>query len=319
MFGELYSGTVNAITQGVNAARNRQLQWSSMLANQQFNAEEAAKARAAQEALYRDYLSPQGKLASIKAAGLSPALMFSSGGGISGTMPSANQASSSATVSGAMPGIANFAFNEVEQQKQMQEAEKIKVETERLTKETQLIEEEIKKTKGEIALQAWSERQVFTISDSQLKSIEESHTWGWSEGSSKTEGKSDSNSETSGWNVGADVDILNLIPGGKVIKTLKRGLPSITEEKGGAGLGLHGGKNEGKSTSSSTSSGSSSSESESGGDSKGETNSESHSRQVLVWPKIVDGKQTGLYMVVLTGDYNNVGIDLRSQPFQWKK
>lgn len=318
MWGEIFSGLFNVVNQDIQAQKNRDLQWQSMLAQQQFNAEEAAKARAAQETMYRDYLSPQGKLASIKAAGLSPALMFSSGGGISGTMPSANQASSSAMASGAMPGVANFGFNEVEQQKQLQEAEKIQAETERLTKETQLIEEEIKKTQGEIALQAWSERQIFTISDSQLKAIEESHAWGWSDSTSKSEGKSDSSSETSGWHVGADVDILGLIPGGKAAKAIGKVAKGATKaaEKVGGGLGLNGGTTDGTSTSSSTSSGSSESHSKQGSDSWGNTNSESHSRQVLTWPKIVDGKPAGLYMVVLTGDYSNIGIDIREKPFK---
>ena len=44
-------------------------------------------------------------------------------------------------VSGAMPGVANFGFNEIEQQKQLQEAQKIQAETDRLIKETNLIEE----------------------------------------------------------------------------------------------------------------------------------------------------------------------------------
>ena len=320
MVGEIFSGLFNVINQDVQAQRNRDFQWQSMLAQQQFNAEEAAKARAAQEAMYKNYLSPQGKLASIKAAGLSPALMFSSGGGISGTMPSASQASSSAMASGAMPGVANFGFNEIEQQKQLQEAEKIAAETDRLTKETQLIEEEIKKTQGEIALQAWSERQVFTISDSQLEAIENSHTWGWSKGESTGESKQESNSQNSGWTIGADVDVLNLIPGGKFVDKVTKGVKTVTrtvtEDKGGAGLGVKGGKTEGTSSSNGTSKSSSNSESKQGGDSHGETNSESHTRQVLTWPKIVDGKPAGLYMVVLTGDYSNIGIDLREKPFK---
>ncbi|MGN0765958.1 MAG: hypothetical protein ACI4MO_05725 [Christensenellales bacterium] len=240
--------------------------------------------------------------------------MFSSGGGISGTMPSTSQASSSAMVSGAMPGVANFGFNEIEQQKQLQEAQKIQAETDRLIKETNLIEEQIKKTQGEIALQAWSERQVFTISDSQLEAIEESRKWGWSDSTSKSESKGESNSENSGWKAGADVDILGMIPGGKAAKGIAKAAKGAV--KTGGGLGVNGGYSSGTSTSSSTGSSSSESHSKEGGYSQGETHSESHSRQVLAWPKIVDGKPAGLYMVVLEGDYSNISIDLREKPFK---
>lgn len=316
MVGEIFSGLFNVVNQDVQAQKNRDLQWQSMLAQKQFNAKKAYKTRAAQETMYKDYLSPQGKLASIKAAGLSPALMFSSGGGISGTMPSASQASSSAMASGAMPGVANFGFNEIEQQKQIQEAKKIQAETERLAKETKLIEEEIKKTQGEIVLQAWSERQIFTISDSQLEAIEESRKWGWSDSTSKSESKGDSSSENSGWNAGADVDILSFLPGGKAAKGIAKGAAAAIGKKVGGGAGIKGGYTSGTSTSSSTGSSSGESHSKEGGYSEGETHSENHTRQVLAWPKIVDGKPAGLYMVVLTGDYSNIGIDMREKPFK---
>lgn len=316
MVGETFSGLFNVVNQDVQAQKNRDFQWQSLLAQQQFNAAEAEKARAAQETMYRDYLSPKGKLASIKAAGLSPALMFSSGGGISGTMPSASQASSSAMASGAMPGAVNFGFNEIEQQKQLQEAQKIQAETDRLTKETNLIEEQIKKTQGEIALQAWSERQVFTISDSQLKAIEESRKWGWSDSTSKGESKGGSSSENSGWKIGVDVDILSLLPGGKAAKGIAKGAAAAAGKKVGGGAGIDGGYTSGTSTSSSTGSSSSESHSKEGGYSQGETNSESHTRQIMAWPKIVDGKPAGLYMVILEGDYNNISIDLREKPFK---
>ena len=41
----------------------------------------------------------------------------------------------------------------------------------KLAEEITLAQQEIIKTKGEIALQGWSQRQLMTISDSELKSI----------------------------------------------------------------------------------------------------------------------------------------------------
>lgn len=290
----------------------------------QYNTDAATMAYERQKALYNQYMTPEAQLMMLQKAGLSPALMYAKGGSSGASMPNVQQAAGTGLPGTGLPSVTALGMNSTlaQEMKALQESEKIESELERVTAETDKIRAEIEKTKGETALQAWSQRQIFTISDSQLKAIEESHTWGWSDSTSKNEGKSDSNSKNNGWNIGADVDILNLIPGGKFIDKVTKGARTVTrtvtEGKGGAGLGLKGGKTEGTSTSSSTSSGSSESHAKQGGDSWGNTESESHSRQVLTWPKIVDGKTAGLYMVVLTGDYSNIGIDLRSEPFNWK-
>lgn len=312
-----------SIQQGYNE-RNLGLQnyYNKELMNLQnaYNRDAAETAYRRQIAMTEAYSTPEAQLKMLQAAGLSPALMYGKGGASGVSVPNVQQAHPTSLPSTGLPSTTALGMNSTlaQEMKTLQETEKIESEMDKLTAETDKIHAEIEKTRGETALQAWSQRQIFTISDSQLEAIEESHKWGWSDSTSKGESKGDSNSQNSGWSIGADVDILGLIPGGKFVETVKKGMRTVTEDKGGAGLGIKGGKTEGKTTSSSKGSSSSESHSKEGGDSKGETHSSSHSRQVLTWPKIVDGKPAGLYMVVLTGDYSNIGIDLRSLPFNWK-
>lgn len=286
-----------------------------------YNTDAATMAYERQKALYNQYMTPEAQLMMLKKAGLSPALMYAKGGSSGASMPNVQQAAGTGLPGTGLPSVTALGMSSTlaQEMKALQESEKIESEMDKVTAETDKLHAEIEKTKGETALQAWSQRQIFTISDSQLEAIEESRKWGWSDSTSKSESKGDSNSENSGWKVGADVDILSFIPGGKAAKGIAKGAAEAIGKKAGGGAGLNGGYTSGTSTSSSTGSSSSESHSKEGGYSQGETHSESHSRQVLTWPKIVDGKPAGLYMVVLTGDYNNIGIDLRSQPFNWER
>ncbi len=336
IFAALISGAIAAVSANKTNEQNKQTYLDVQQKSHQLNEQSADAADARTRALYSDLESPAAKVGQLKSAGLSPGLIYGGGGSIgTGQVASGAQAAPATganlvqgmDISGILGGLASaigastnarkapseIKVNEA-QAKQMQE------QTKKLEEETKYVKTQIEETKGHIALQAWEQRQVFTISDSQLKSIEESHTWGWSDSTSKSEGKSDSNSKNSGWSIGADVDVLNLIPGGKFIDKVTKGARTITrtvtEDKGGAGLGLKGGKTEGTSTSSSTSSSNGESHSKQGGDSHSETNSESHTRQVMAWPKIVEGEHKGLYMVILNGDYSKIAIDLSEIPFQ---
>lgn len=311
------------IQQGYNRANmnyQNYLNEKLMGLQNKYNTDAATMTYARQKALYNQYMTPEAQLMMLQKAGLSPALMYAKGGSSGASMPNVQQAAGTGLPGTGLPSVTALGMSSTlaQEMKALQESEKIESELEKVTAETDKIRAEIEKTKGETALQAWSQRQIFTISDSQLEAIEESHKWGWSNSTSKSESKGDSNSKNSGWSVGADVDVISLIPGGKFVEKVTKGMRTVTEDKGGAGLGIKGGKTEGTSTSSSTGSSSSESHSKEGGDSQGETHSESHSRQVLAWPKIVDGKPAGLYMVVLEGDYSNISIDLRQQPFDWK-
>lgn len=331
MISQMVNWGLNQASMGIQQDYNRAnmnyqnyLNRELMGLQNKYNTDAATMAYERQKALYNQYMTPEAQLMMLQKAGLSPALMYAKGGSSGASMPNVQQAHPTGLPSTGLPSVTALGMSNTlaQEMKALQESEKIETEMDRMTAETDKIRAEIEKTKGETALQAWSERQVFTISDSQLEAIEESRKWGWSDSTSKSESKGDSNSKNNGWSIGADVDVLNLIPGGKFIDKVTKGAKTttrtVTEDKGGAGLGLKGGKTEGTSTSSSTGSSSSESHSKEGGYSQGETHSESHSRQVLTWPKIVDGKPAGLYMVVLTGDYSNVGIDLRSQPFESK-
>ncbi len=334
IFAAIISGAIAAVSANKTNEQNKQTYLDVQQKSHELNEQSADAADTRTRALYSDLESPAAKVGQLKSAGLSPGLMYGGGGSIgTGQVASGAQAAPATganlvqgmDISGILGGIASaigastnarkapseIKVNEA-QAKQMQE------QTKKLEEETKYVKTQIEETKGHIALQAWEQRQVFTISDSQLEAIEESRKWGWSDSTSKSESKGDSSSENSGWKAGADVDVLSFIPGGKAAKGIAKGAAAAAGKKLGGGLGIDGGYTSGSSTSSSTGSSSSESHSKEGGYSQGETHSESHTRQVLTWPKIVDGKPAGLYMVVLEGDYSNIGIDLRQRPFDWK-
>lgn len=332
----LISGVIAAVSAKKTNEQSKQTYLDVQQKSHELNEQSADAADTRTRALYSDLESPEAKVRQLKSAGLSPGLMYGGGGSIGTGQVSPGAQAAPATganlvqgmdISGILGGLASAIGASTNARKAPSEikvneaqTKQIQEQTKKLEKETEYVKTQIEETKGHIALQAWEQRQVFTISDSQLKSIEDSHTWGWSKGDSTSESKEESSSSNNGWNIGADVDILNLIPGGKFIDKVTKGAKNITrtvtEDKGGAGLGIKGGKTEGTSTSSGTSKSSGNSESKQGGDSHGETNSESHTRQVMAWPKMVEGEHKGLYMVILNGDYSDIAIDLSEIPFQ---
>ena len=332
IFAAIISGAIAAVSANKTNEQNKQTYLDVQQKSHQLNEQSADAADTRTRALYSDLESPAAKVGQLKSAGLSPGLMYGGGGSIgTGQVASGAQAAPATganlvqgmDISGILGGLASAISASTNARKAPSEinvneaqAKQMQEQTKKLEKETEYVKTQIEETKGHIALQAWEQRQVFTISDSQLKSIEESHKWGWSDSTSKGESKGESNSSNSGWKAGADVDILSFIPGGKAAKGIAKGAAAAVGKKVGGGLGLDGGYTSGNSTSSSTGSSSSESHSKEGGDSHGETNSESHTRQVMAWPKIVEGEHKGLYMVILNGDYSKIAIDLSEIPFQ---
>lgn len=339
IFAALISGLIAAYSAKKTNEENKQTYLDVQKQSHSLNEESAEAADTRTRALYNDLESPAAKVGQLKSAGLSPGLMYGGGGSIgTGQVAPGAQASPAMgaslvqgmDISGILSGLASAMTAGTTAQKSKSEIDKneaetkqIQEQTKKLAQETELVKEEVEKTKGEIVLQAWSERQVFTITDAQADSLEDSKTWswGWSKGGSKSESNTESSGVTTEGGGGMNVDILDFIPGGKAKKvitkaekTAKKATQTFSEERGSGNIGIHG--NGGKSVSSSTgkSSGSSWSESnsKSEGKSHGESNSESHSRQILLWPKIEDGKQNGFYGVFLTGNYDKIAVDVRN-------
>lgn len=335
----LISGVIAAVSAKKTNEQNKQTYLDVQQQSHKLNEQSADAADTRTRALYSDLESPEAKIGQLKSAGLSPGLMYGGGGSI-GTgqvSPGAQAAPAMGAslvqgmdISGILGGLASAIGASTNARKAPSEikvneaqAKQIQEQTKKLSKETELVKEEVIKTKGEIALQAWSERQVFTITDEQADSIMDSKTWswGWSEGGSKSEGNTESSGVTTEGGGGMNIDILDFWPGlgkakkvlTKTEKTARKATQTFSEEKGSGNVGIHGngGKSVNSSTGKSSSTSWSESDSESGGESHSESHSESHTRQILTWPKIVDGEQKGLYGVFLTGNYEDIAVDIR--------
>ena len=81
----------------------------------------------------------------------------------------------------------------------------------KLGEEITEVKERVKNIVGERALQGWAQRQLMTISDSELKSYSEGAGWtkGWSEGSSQgtSQGTSSGKSEQGGGSLGTKIGV----------------------------------------------------------------------------------------------------------------
>ena len=146
------------------------------------------------------------------------------------------------------------------------------------------VKERVKNIIGERALQGWSQRQLMTISDSELKSYSEGAGWtkGWSEGTSQ------GTSQSEGKQFGGSVGVKVLGNGGNISGNY--------------------GYNESESQNTSESK----SENKGANTSKSETTSTGGTRNVVVWPKYNEkGELEHLYMVILNGDYKNISMEFR--------
>ena len=170
----------------------------------------------------------------------------------------------------------------------------------KLGEEITEVKERIKNIVGERALQGWAQRQLMTISDSELKSYSEGKGWtkGWSEGSSQ--GTSQGTSQSDGKQYGGSIG------GSYGVKVLGNGTNY------GGNISGNYGYNKSESQNSSQNTSESRSEDKGGNTSTSTTTSTSGSRNVVVWPKYdKNGNLEFIYMYVLTGDYKNISTEFR--------
>ena len=266
-----------------------------------YNERAAKNADARTRALFTDLYSPEAKVKQLKKAGLSVGMMYGQGGasGTSSTQGAqgagaGNQQAAHVDLSKQLElGMMQAQIKALEAGANKDDADAKNKEQDRLLKEQQTlklteeiteVKERVKNIVGERALQGWSQRQLMTISDNELKSYSEGAGWtkGWSEGTSQ--GTSQSEGKQFGGSVG--VKILG---------------------KGGNISGNYG-------YNSSESQNSSESKSENAGENKSrsETTSTGGTRNVVVWPKYDEkGNLEHLYMVILNGDYKNISMEFR--------
>ena len=170
----------------------------------------------------------------------------------------------------------------------------------KLAEEVTEVKANVARIEGETALQGWAQRQLMTISDSELKSYSEGKGWtkGWSEGSSQ--GTSQGTSHSDGKQFGGSIG------GSYGVKVLGNGTNF------GGNISGNYGYNKSESQNSSQNTSESRSEDRGANTSKSETTSTSGSRNVVVWPKYdKNGNLEYIYMYVLTGDYKNISTEFR--------
>ena len=263
----------------------------------------ADSADARTRALFKDLYSPEAKVKQLKNAGLSVGLMYGQGGAGGTTSTAGAMGQGAGAQQGKQPlGIlqnAEIGLMAAQAKKLNAEADNLIQDTDKKEKETLKLAEEIAKIKqevinleGEKALQGWSQRQLMTISDSELNSYSEGKGWskGWSEGSSQ--GTSQGTSQSEGKQFGGSVGVKLLGNGGNISGNY--------------------GYNESESQNSSQNTSESKSENKGGNTSTSTTTSTSGSRNVVVWPKYdKNGNLEYIYMYVLTGDYKNISAEFR--------
>ena len=271
----------------------------------------ADNAQARTKALYSELYSPEAKVKQLKDAGLSVGLMYGQGGaGGTSSTPGA-QGQGAGGQQGKQPiGIlqgAEIGLMAAQAKKLEAEADNLNQDTDVKEKQSQKLAEEVAEVKanvakieGETALQGWAQRQLMTISDSELKSYSEGKGWtkGWSEGSSQ--GTSQGTSQSDGKQFGGSIG------GSYGVKVLGTGTNY------GGNISGNYGYNKSESQNSSQNTSESRSEDRGANTSKSETTSTSGSRNVVVWPKYdKNGNLEFIYMYVLTGDYKNISTEFR--------
>lgn len=265
----------------------------------------ADNAQARTKALFSEIYSPEAKVKQLKEAGLSVGMMYGQGGAGGTSSTAGAQGQGAGGQQGKQPiGIlqsAELGLMAAQAKKLEAEADNLDQDTKVKETQQQKLAEEVTEVKanvarieGETALQGWSQRQLMTISDSELKSYSEGKGWskGWSEGSSQ--GTSQGTSSSEGKQFGGSVGV-------KVLKY-------------GGNISGNYGYNESESQNSSQNTSESKSENKGGNTSTSTTTSTSGSRNVVVWPKYdKNGNLEYLYMYLLTGDYKNISTEFRRE------
>ena len=265
----------------------------------------ADNAQARTKALFSELYSPEAKVKQLKEAGLSVGLMYGQGGAGGTSSTAGAQGQGAGGQQGKQPiGIlqgAELGLMAAQAKKLEAEADNLNQDTKVKETQQQKLAEEVTEVKanvarieGETALQGWSQRQLMTISDSELKSYSEGKGWskGWSEGSSQ--GTSQGTSSSEGKQFGGSVGVKILGKGGNISGNY--------------------GYNESESQNSSQNTSESKSENKGGNTSTSTTTSTSGSRNVVVWPKYdKNGNLEYIYMYMLTGDYKNISTEFRRE------
>lgn len=287
--------------------RGKQLEQSQALLDQQMAGQKELMNKAQQHQINTwNATNASNQVKHMESAGLNPALMYGgSGGGGATAGSSSGQAAPNAAgnqqlidntnktdMAQMMVAVAQADKLKAEADNLRGDTAKKEQETLKLKEEQDKIKKEVLKIEGETALLGWKEREVMTISDSELQSYSEGAGWnkGWSEGTSQ--GTSKGEGKQGGMNFGTDVGV-------KVLGT-------------GTDIGLNAGVNYGYNESESQNTSESKSENAGANTSKSSTKSTSGSRDVLVWPEYSkDGKLKNILMVILTGDYQNIRSEFR--------
>ena len=282
--------------------RDKEVEQSQKLLDQQTTAQSKLMQQSKDQQLTMWNATNYGaQTAHLRAAGLNPALMYGAGGG-GGSTTAGSGAGGQATASGAGKqqllmdrttpvDVANIMVSSAQAKKLEAEAKNLDQDTKAKEQHTLKLAEEVAEVKanvarieGETALQGWAQRQLMSISDSELKSYSEGEGWnkGWSEGTSQGTSKNES----------------------------KQGGASVSVKVMGSGGGAsgYGGWSKGDSQNTSESK----SENAGANKSKSEATSTSGSRNVLVWPKYnKNGELEHIYMYILDGDYKNISTEFR--------
>ena len=180
--GADYMGmALGTVAQGVGAGVNTIINEQMALSNYKYGEKAADASDRRTRDLYTDLYSPAAKVKQLKEAGLSAGLMYGNGG-----------ASGTSSTSGAMgtgsgnPQPARVDMGQALQLGLMkaqadnlnadtklkeQDEKKKQQETLKLGEEIAKIQQEVKNLIGEKALQGWTQRQLMTISDSELKKL----------------------------------------------------------------------------------------------------------------------------------------------------
>ena len=297
-YGNVVAGMAMDATGSLINNLNNELQMERTFG---FNERAAKNADARTRALFTDLYSPEAKVKQLKKAGLSVGMMYGQGGasGTSSTQGAqgagaGNQQAAHVDLSKQLElGMMQAQIKALEAGAKKDDADAKNKEQDRLLKEQQTlklteevteVKERVKNIIGERALQGWSQRQLMTISDSELKSYSEGAGWnkGWSEGTSQ------GTSQSEGKQFGGSVGVKVLGNGGNISGNY--------------------GYNESESQNTSESK----SENKGANTSKSETTSTGGTRNVVVWPKYDEkGKLEHLYMVILNGDYKNISVEFR--------
>lgn len=285
---------------------------------QDFNAEEAEKARSFQRQFYEDYMTPEAQIAQLKSAGLSPALMYAKGmGSVGQTAPTASMGASSSSSRTSPLGVGlvqphggnliNDLMNIEEMKNKIEERQRIKQQTALWKAEEEQVKATTKAIEKDVSLKNWNAGKMFTVSGSELTAFQNGKQWseGWSRAAGINYGytKSDSKSHSEGYqnaggaSIGNKVGIKIIDVGGNISANGAHGenVSDATSTSRGENVGING----------------AASENAMRGESHGQTYSTSEMYNVYVYPSD-NPNEVNMIVIGKAGKYEDISIDLRT-------